>query len=183
MSRLSPSVVNQFFEACQWTYDVWCTHRTLFDDNPQKRKLRASVAGEGLYRLSVISQEYLLQQIAKLHDPARQNGQDNLGIDYVFRHGHWDKDVSAKLGALKRRLDRFAHKIRPARHKILSHNDLKTALSGLTLGAFPEGEDVKYFKDLQEFVDVVHDALLGGPSPFSDDARRDATALISCLEI
>ncbi len=140
------------------------------------------MAGEGLYRLSVISQEYLLQQIAKLHDPARQNGQDNLGIDYVFRHGGWDKDVSVKLQALKVRLDGFAKRVRPARDKMLSHIDLKAALSGSTMGDFPKDEDVEYFKDLQEFVDVVHDAVVGGPSPFSDDARRDATALLSCLK-
>jgi len=183
MTSLPLSVINQFIEVCQWTYDVWSTHRSLFNDNPQRASLRASPAGDGLYRLSIISQEYLLQQIVKLHDPARQNGEENLGFDYICQCGGWDTDVSAKLQTLKMRLDEFAQKIRPARHKILSHFDLKTALSGSKLGDFPEGEDIEYFRLLQEFVNVVHNAVIGEPYLFSDDAKKDAMALLSCLKL
>jgi hypothetical protein len=52
-------------------------------------------------------------------------------------------------------LNELDKKTRPARNKILSHNDLESILNGGIVGDFPDGMDDKYFKTLQEFVDVL----------------------------
>ena len=75
-----------------------------------------------------------------------------------------------RLGALKAKLDAFAAVLRPARNKMMAHNDLNTILLRPTLGEFPDGADVEYFKNLQEFMDIV----AGAPRPFNDLIRNDA---------
>ena len=182
MSALSANVVEVFCNICNRVYAIWRIHNVLFVHNPHKKELERSAAGKALMHFSIISQESILQEISKLHDPAIQQGQVNLGVEYMVRFGGWDKTTEAKLKALQVQLNELAQKIRPARHKVLSHNDLETILSGATLGAFPKGEDDNYFKALQEFVDIVHDRVIGGPSPFSEDASKDAALLLSFLK-
>ena len=72
--------------------------------------------------------------------------------------------------------------LRSVRNKILSHNDLPTILSGSTLGAFPRGADRSYFEALQQFVNIVHGEVIGGPAPFSDLALNDVAGLLQMLE-
>ena len=178
MTGHSTKVLTEFFKLCNWAYDAWRIHRVLFDDNPRKVELRNSAAGNGLVRLSIITQEYLLHQISKLHDPAIQQGQANLSIEYMLRFGGWDAETKKKLETVKARLDEFAAQLKTVRNKVLSHNDLESTLNGSTLGAFPDGEDVEYFRSLQEFVDIIHKATVGGTNLFCEDAANDA-AIVS----
>jgi hypothetical protein len=55
--RLTPQILTAFIHQCHWTYDVWKTHKVLFDENPKKTELEVSVAGKGLERISIITQE------------------------------------------------------------------------------------------------------------------------------
>jgi hypothetical protein len=176
MNAHSPIVVEKFYDLCNRAYRDWRIHKIIFVENPRKKELETSVAG--LVHFSILSQESILLQIAKLHDPAIQQGHITLGVEYMVRFGGWDEITGKKLEGLKGQLDGLANKIRPARHKILSHNDLETILSEATLGEFPDGEDDHYFKTLQEFVDVIHSSVIGGPVQFSGDAGRVANELL-----
>lgn len=176
MTAHSLAVVEQFYGLCNRAYKDWRIHKILFDDNPRKKELETSVAG--LVHFSVLSQESFLLQIAKLHDPVIVQGHITLGIEYMVRYGGWDKSTETKLQAFQLQLNELDKKIRPARNKILSHNDLESILNGGIVGDFPDGMDDKYFKTLQEFVDVIHDSVIGGPMPFSEDAGRVANELL-----
>jgi len=76
VSALSRQVLDEFCGICAWAHEAWETHRASFDDNPDAEAIRNVGANDAyLGRLSIITQEYSLQQIAKLHDPAiQQNG-------------------------------------------------------------------------------------------------------------
>jgi hypothetical protein len=119
-----------------------------------------------------------LLQIAKLHDPAIMQGRITLGVEYMVKFGGWDETTDIKLQELKTKLDDLAHKIRPARHKTLSHNDLETILSEAVLGAFPDGEDDKYFENLQEFSDIIRRNVIGESLAFSEMSKRITTGLL-----
>lgn len=93
-------------------------------------ELQKSWAGDTLARLSVISQEYSLLQIRKLHDRAVINGNVTLGIDYVLKYGGWQEPVLGQLTALESKMNGFASKLQGARNKVLSHNDLAGICSG-----------------------------------------------------
>jgi hypothetical protein len=182
MNAHSEIVVGKFCEICQAAYDAWRTHRVLFHRNPREAELIKSPAGKALIRLSIITQEYFLHQVSKLHDPAVQKDQVNLGIDYIVKFGGWDEMVKAKLRALQKQLEEVPKKIRPARNKILSHNDLETYLNEPTLGAFPDEADTEYFKALEEFVNIVHENAIGTPWQFSRNVDAESELLLSSLK-
>ena len=181
MAPFSQSVALEFCKLCGWAYEAWLNHRELFDLNPRTAELQKSFAGEELARLSVISQEYSLLQIAKLHDPAVVSGKVTLGIDYVVTYGSWSPETRKKLESLRADLNKLGGQLRDARNKSLSHNDLAQIVAGVTLGEFNSGEDESYFQSLQKLVDIVHGEVLGGPWPFNDLVKNDVAAFMAIL--
>jgi AbiU2 len=181
MAALSQSVALEFCKLCGWAYEAWLNHRELFDLNPRTAELQKSFAGDELARLSVISQEYSLLQIAKLHDPAVVSRKVTLGIDYVVTYGAWSPGTRTQLESLRTKLNEFGAQLRDVRNKSLSHNDLAQIVAGATLGEFQSGEDELYFQSLQEFVDIVHGEVLGGPWPFNDLVKNDVAAFMAVL--
>ncbi len=141
-----------------------------------------SIASCELKRLSVISQEYSLLQVIKLHDKAVMNGNVTLGIDYVLKYGGWSDSVRSRLEELARKLDGFASQLRDVRNKILSHYDLATILAGAPLGSFAKGEDEKYFEALQEFVNIVYGEVIGGPYPFNNLVKNDIAFFLRTIK-
>ena len=182
MHALSASVVLEFCKICSWAYEVWLNHRELFDHNPRATELQKSRAGDELARLSVISQEYALLQIVKLHDRAVMNDNVTLGIDYIVTYGGWSDSIRAHLGGLANEMKALVSKLRGARNKSLSHNDLATIVAGATLGAFAQGADDRYFEVLQEFVNTVHEQVIGGPWPFDDIVKNDVAAFLATVK-
>lgn len=182
MPAHSPLVVNEFCKLCDWAFQAWLTHRELFDENPNAAQLQASRGADALARLSIITQEYALLQIVKLHDSAVVAGSVTLGIDYMVIYGGWSSTTLASLSALSQRLNQFATDLRSTRNKVLSHNDLGAIAGGHTLGSFAPGADVKYFEDLQEFANLVHNEVVGGPFPFDDLVKNDVVAFLSIIK-
>jgi hypothetical protein len=181
MAGLSSDVIVEFCKLCSWTHEVWQFHRALFDDNPLMGTPVLRPHAYTLSRLSTITQEYSLHQLTKLHDPAIQGKSINLSINYVIEYGAWDATTLAALRDFKAQLDSLEELIRTARNKILAHNDLATILAKADVGGFPANADVNYFSALQQFADIVHDKVVGGPYPFSEFSHRDAEQLMSAL--
>ena len=180
MPHVDKKAAITFCQLCDWTYQAWITHKCLFDANPTPH----NNMGRSPYfarRLAAITQEYALQQIAKLHDPWKRGNATNLTIDYIVERGAWgtQKPVVQEIAA---KLAKLHQLILPARNKILSHHDLDTATSNTTLGSFSAGDDDSYFASLQELVDAVHDRWVGGPYPFDDLAEADAREFLQLLE-
>jgi hypothetical protein len=182
MAAHSVQVMQAFCKICDWTYQVWLNHREMFDDNPRAEELQKSMGADALARLRTISHEYTLLQIAKLHDPVVVAGQVTLGIDYIVKYGGWSGETALKLGKLTEKLNGFAKGLRSVRNMSLSHNDLAAVLSCATLGEFERDEDIQYFATLQQFVDVVHGEVIGGPWPFNDLVKNDVVALLAMLK-
>jgi hypothetical protein len=171
MSAHSTAVVKAFYNVCNEAYKCWQIHKILFDNNPRYKELERSEARQVLTHFCNISRESFLLQIAKLHDPVIIQGHITLGIEYMVRYGGWDKKTKAKLEVLQAQLNELDKKARPARNKILSHNDLESILNGGIVGDFPDGMDDKYFKTLQEFVDIICINVINEALPFSVEAR------------
>ncbi len=170
-----------FCRVCCWAYQAWVTHKYLFDQNDKKTDtIEKAIAFTN--RLSTITQEYSLQQIAKLHDPAVQKNNRNISVDFVVKFGEWD-DKEAKIKAIEARLLELWGHLNPARNKLLAHNDLEALLANEALGKFPEGEDDLYFAALQELANEVHARWVDGkPYPFDDLAINDVFEFLNVLE-
>jgi len=181
MNAISKDEACEFCKLCEWAYECWITHKRLFDDNPNK-DVTIGKFKDFTYRLSIITQEYMLLQICKLHDPAEQSGKYNLTINYIVEHGGWGTENN-RIKKLKTQLDDLRNHLLPARNKILSHNDLETIVNGTILGKFPQGMDEKYFAALQELADAVSDKWLGRPVyPFNNLAGADVEEFLAGLE-
>ena len=182
MPALSSHVAIEFCKLCDWAYQVWLNHRELFDDNPRSGELQKSMAADTLLRLSKISHEYTLLQIAKLHDRAVISGEVTLGIEYVLKYGGWNQSTLDELKGIAIKLECLAGSLRTVRNRILSHNDLGAVLSGAPLGEFKKDEDIQYFDALQQFVNVVHASVVGGPYPFDDLVKNDVVAFLVVIK-
>ena len=84
--RISKEAAKAFCSQCNWAYEVWVTHKCLFDDSPTPED-NIALARDFTVRLSTITQEYALLQISKLRDPWKQGPRINLSIDYMVRFG------------------------------------------------------------------------------------------------
>jgi hypothetical protein len=101
---------------------------------------------------------------------------------FVVEFGEWGAK-EAEIEAIRERLSKLWGHLKPARNKLLAHNDLEALLANEALGGFPEGEDDLYFEALQELVDAVHDRWGdGGPYPFDDLAINDVLEFLNVLE-
>ena len=178
---MNRDIALQFCKVCCWAYQAWVTTKYLFDLNDKKADT-IEKATAFFSRLLPITQEYSLQQIAKLHDPAEQKNDRNVSIEFVVKFGEWG-DKEAEIKVIEARLVKLWGHLKPARNKLLAHNDLEALLANEALGGFPKGEDDLYFAALQELADEVHDRWGdGGPYPFDDLAKADVCEFLHVLE-
>ena len=103
-------------------------------------------------------------------------------IDYIIRFGGWDPKTHKELIVLSDKLKELAEKLNAARNKVLAHIDLESILSDETLGEFEKDKDLEYFDTLQQFINIVHHEVIGGPFPFgADQLFNDARALVELI--
>jgi AbiU2 len=181
MPAHSKEVVERFCELCDWLFQSWQLRKYLFDENPSLSNLQNPRYEHLFYRLNVITQEYWLHQLAKLHDPAVQGGQNghiNLSIDYMIDYGHWNESTKATLVDLRTEMSTLAKPIKDARNKLLSHNDLEIILSSKELGCFNPGEDETYFSCLHKFASLITETVSGQPFIYDDLVRNDIEVFI-----
>lgn len=180
---LSIRIADIFYDVCNDAYICWKIHRILFDDNHDKNKFKRGGAFSCVRWISIYIQGTALSKIAKLHDPCIQNCNINVTAEYIIEYGGWTNAVRKRLSKLNNEMSGLAKRIKPARDKVLSHNDLKTRLNKDTVGGFEEDADVKYFKDLQEFVDIIFTELEGKGRPFNTHIATQAEAFRQVLLI
>jgi hypothetical protein len=122
-----------------------------------------------------------MQQVARLHDPARSFGQDNLSVDYMIECGCWDAGIKTQLINLRDKMLPFAAKMKTPRNKLISHNDLASILSAKELGAFDQGEDVEYFGQLKAFAEIVVNTVLNGHFDYDNGVPTDAALFVEAF--
>ena len=183
MTAHSAKVITEFCKHCDWAFQVWMNHRLMFDDNPRAEELQKSMGADFLARLRTISHEYMLLQIAKLHDSSVVSGQVTLSIEYIIKYGAWSDDYAKTLKDYAKRLEKFAQNLRTVRNQALSHNDLAAILSNSNLGEFGVNEDFQYFDALQQFVNIIHGEVVGGPWPFDDLVKNDVAAFLTMVTL
>ena len=177
---VSKDIALKFCEICNWTYEAWVTHRKLFDDNKDIEKKFKQIK-YFTSRLSIITQEYCLLQISKLHDPAIMKNNLCLTIDYIIRFGNWG-DKLTEVNKIKDHLSGLWSKIKSARNTIIAHNNLETISTNQAQGKLSKNLDKKYFNKLQDLVNMVHEKWFSGPYPFNDLAITDVHEFLAQIK-
>ena len=165
-----------FCGLCQWIYECWVTHKSLFECLPDLLEEQRGVSiedfaessyGQSLACLNEISMEYVILKIATLHDPARQNGNVNLSINFfVEQEELWSEQEKAEIKDIALKLDNLYQKIKYLRDKILVHSDRRVYADDQALGGFPEGEDERYFLALERLCTIIWCKLPSSGLPY-----------------
>ena len=129
MPQHSQKVAKQFEQECIWAHQSWQTRKRLFDNKSYLPAFQQPHYAHFFLRLSLILQEYWMQQVAKLHDPAGKPGPANLSVDYMIECGDWDDGTKMRLNELRKKMLPFAAKMKTPRNKLFAHNDVATILS------------------------------------------------------
>jgi hypothetical protein len=167
-----PTLAREFCLQCNWAFACWIAHRRIFDDNPNKEALD-EIAPNFNQHLWRISQTYSYLQICKLHDPAKTLNNDNLSISYITKYiaksPDWSDSEKASIRQSAGKINElYSRMMKPARNKVIAHNDLEVLLQGDPIGGFPEGLDREYFQSLEEFAGRVYRKWVGGHYCFKD---------------
>ena len=153
-----------FCDLCQWVYECWTTHANLLERLPERLQEERNVPlkhfletpyGRCLSRLNDVSQQYVILQIAKLHDPARQGRNENPSIDFFVQQEFWSDEELPAVEGIAATLDGLYRQIEDLRNKILAHNDRSVFAKGSPLGSFQEGEDEHYFRTLGQLCSMI----------------------------
>lgn len=170
-----------FYKICNELFMTWSVYRAMFDDNMEKYLFEECPGLTSLKFMSFCMIESILMSISKLHDPEQMKGGYNLCLDYVINRMPLADETRSRLRELKDEMQLLADKLIPARHKVLAHHDLQIALAGVSLGGFDKDSEIKYFSNLQLFVDNAFVELTGRPRPFNSSMGGDAKDLWSVL--
>lgn len=176
MADPSPTIEDDaraFCDTCQWAYECWVTHANLFDDLLQDsgisyQDFMDTPYGRCLDRLHKISCEYSILQIMKLHDSSKRSQNENLSVAYFVAQDVWSEEEKSKVEQIVIRLEKFIDHVRPARNKIIAHNDRSIAVNNTVLGKFPSGMDERYFRALGELVSLIWEKWLKTSNPLTN---------------
>ena len=140
------------------SYCQYHNYHVLFEGYDGNKPRYGNIAPDALGYLASALAEHVILQVCKLSDPLRDHrGNKNLSIQFFVTHAEFpDPLAKHKLERLAEKLEAFGKKLRPARDKIISHFDRKTAHDGKPLGAAEPEEWKGYWSDLKQFVNILY---------------------------
>ena len=108
----------------------------------------------------LLQRDFFLES-AKIIEKASTFGNKNLNINYFLDMDCWTEEQKGKLKNYFQELHEFYKCIKPARDKIISHNDLPTYNNHANRGSFEEGKDDDFVKTLEDFYNYLHEITFG----------------------
>lgn len=174
--------IKRFCDQCRRLKLIYDYYYELYETNEMRLKLLEEVAHNFFYDLQGILMEFIFLNICKLTDPARSRKDNNLTIKYILDEIDDGVRRNLELDALSEKLHEFRSYIKLARHKVITHGDLNTIASGKKLGAFPEGADKEFWKNLQEFVNRLYKYYFDTIYPLDTANLSGADDLVAALK-
>lgn len=158
-------LVKRFCDYIFWLKQVHYSFSELFEDN-EARFLMERTAHMFFQDLSYILADYFLLEVAKLTDPStsrvgKGETRENFTLANIIETVEWPSDCLEEIDNLNAMVLSFRKHIKPARDSLLAHYDKITVISGDSIGGFPEGEDKKLLKVLEQLCNVFHRAAFG----------------------
>ena len=175
-------LVEKFCEQCVWTSHIVNQYRLLFEFSEARLTLLDEVAPDFFRSLQRVLIDYIFLQCTRITDPSSIGKSDNLTAEYLVKNIKWPSDEKLRLERLLETLHQFRVQIVEARNKLITHADLVSHERGSALGTFPEGDEQKFFDALQEFADIAHSNIVGGPYAIDTITPGDASDLVRVLK-
>ncbi|TYK64147.1 hypothetical protein [Colwellia echini] len=160
------------------------TYTTLF--NNENHELLTTTASTFFSDIAEILQRDWILQVSKLMDPAQTQRKkkilENLTVKLINEQLDELNLMTPKINSLSQNLFTYGKKLTPARNKRLAHYDREHQVNDIVLGATTENELHQFLSDIQEYCDLVGEAVDLGPSDFtSSGCAGDALDLLKVL--
>src|ERR1700730_13819555 len=177
-----------FANYCVFMRSIYLHARELFETSSAGDKaLMRRTAGTFFGDLNRVLNEYVILQVCKITDPARdKRNNDNHTIAFLLEHYDFSSEPSIleALEKLQASMRAFREKLLPARNKLISHLDRDAILAGSPLGAVSDQEWSQFWRDLERFIYLVHRKVVGSPFYLSGVAgQSDAGDLLKALRL
>ena len=176
-----------FAENCVFMRSIYLHGKALFEQSTPEDKSRMERTARTFFGdLNRMFVEYMILQVCRITDPAQDaRKNDNHTMAFLLKHYDFgaDRATKVRLNALADRLHGFRKKLVDARNKLISHADRDAIRAGIPLGVASEKEWNDFWLDLQDFVCLIHERVLGAPFYINGVAMlSDADALLKALK-
>lgn len=182
---VSPGDLELFAGHCVQIRSVFEYTRRLFSENSKaEQAAMESVAPRFFEDLAQVFTEFVITSACRITDPwIDTRGNRNLVIEHFTNALVRSEPLHRQLIGLQASMDEHRCRIENARNKLTAHADLETIRAGKPLGTASWPEWHQFWKDLEAFVSLVHEHVLG--SPFKIRAamvRGDAEMVLKKLQ-
>jgi hypothetical protein len=171
----------EFKIRCYFLYRTYQINKVLFEENPDVYNDLDSPK-----IINNVLVDHLLLHLHIITDHANFGKSDkNLSV-FFFLEWAWEIDVKDKLSKLAQKLKKFVNfkRDKNPRHKLLAHWDVATILNVTEpLGAFQLGDEIDFFKNLNEFIQVMQKAMgYQGEWDILNDEMADETKFLKIIK-
>jgi hypothetical protein len=177
--------VEAFRNICVLLRSTYRHLQILFETSVARRRLLNNVAPILFGDLNKLLIESLVLQICQITDPEESQGRKNLTVKFLLKYSDFQRRPSEfhKLERLSKRIHNFRSKILPARNRFVGYLDRDSVLAGRSLGAVPEPEWDQFWRDLHDFINILHNRYFGHVFNLNQvTGLSDADKLINALQ-
>jgi hypothetical protein len=162
-----------FQEQCIWFQCCYNIYTDLYESGDNRLELLNKVAGHFFRDLNEIIIDYILLQIAKITDPAKDCRDNyNLTIKYINKKLTAANLMTDEIKNYSDRMQAYSDKyIKDARRKIIAHADKNTFMLGTALGGHTKEEQYDFIHALQKYNDAVSNAIGVEPNDYLNSGR------------
>lgn len=176
-----------FANQCVYMRSIYLHRNILFETSTDKDTDRMHRAAPTFFGdLSRMLVEYIILQVCKITDPARDlRKNDNHTIAFLLQHysSILPSKAAQDLKSLDADLQAFRVKLLPARNKLISHADRSAILAGQNLGGVPQSEWNEFWINLQDAVCIIYQEVFGTPFYINGvSGLSDADGLLKTLK-
>ena len=185
---VSRDEIRLFAEHCVYIRSVFEYYVRIFSESTKAEYAAMEAVSPRFFEdMAQVFNEFAILSACRITDPwIDKFGNENLTIGYfvnILSRGRFES-LHAQLVALKTRMEEHRSRIEDARNKLTAHADLETIMAGKTLGAATWPQWDQFWKDLGDFVSLVHQNAEG--SPFNIRAamvRGDAEMVLKKMQL
>ena len=123
---------------------------------------------------------HFIMSVARLSDPAYTH-QWNVGLKFFSEAFQLDDATRARLTLLRDKMESFAVSIKPARNKLIGHNDADVLSSDVSVGGYNPGDDTAYVAYLKEFADIVSHQFCNEGFDYAQSSYTDLSEVARAL--
>lgn len=161
---VSTDEVRNFAEHCVYIRSVYEYARRLFAESTDaEREAMTTVAPHFFEDLASVFAEFSVLAVCRVTDPWIDGRRENFVIGLFVAAFARIKPLHDHLSDLRDSMAKHRVRLEPARHKLTAHADRETVRAGKPLGAASWSNWDQFWKDLGEFVSLVHQQAFGSP--------------------